>query len=107
MACCALAAFLVSQLLVALDWLRERAGLAPARAAHSASAAWRLGDAPLAMRARSVAPALAPRRLALAVGGGALAFAVTYSVLGVGGAQRAHAFRIPYLCTSDPSLGLD
>jgi hypothetical protein len=41
MACCALAAFVVSQLLLGVAWLRERLGLAAAVAVPSASRARR------------------------------------------------------------------
>ena len=104
MACCALAAFVVSQLLFALDWLRERVGLAPAASAPSASAAWRLGDAPSAMFPRA---SFAPRRLALSCAGGVAAVALAYAVLHPNGAHRPHALQIPYLCTSDVSLASD
>jgi hypothetical protein len=99
MACCALAAFVVSQLLLGADWLRERLGFAAALAVPSASAAWRLGDAPLP-RAR----ALTPRRVALSFAAGACAFALAYVALGVGGEHGRHAVQIPYLCSSAPSL---
>ena len=103
MACCALAAFVVSQLLVALDFLRERVlGLTPALAPANTNAAWRLGDAPTA-RTRFAAP----RRLALAFAGGALAFGVSYASLHTGDAHRPHALAIPYLCTSSPPAALD
>lgn len=104
MACCALAAFIVSQLLVALDWARERFGLAAVASAPSASAAWRLGDA---MRSPAVPRRTAPRRLALALSGGALAFAFTWAALGVRGAHEPHALQLPYLCTSGAPLLVD
>jgi hypothetical protein len=106
MACCALAAFVVSQLLLALDFLRERVlGLTPALVPANANAAWRLGDAPLPRAARL--PFAPPRRLALAVTGGALAFGVSYVSLHAGDAHRPHALAIPYLCTSSPPAVLD
>lgn len=99
MACCALAAFLVSQLLVAFDWFRERVlGLAPAVVPINANAAWRLGDASPAVTARGVYGA--PRRIALALGGGALAFAFAWAAVEAGPAHRPHPFQIPYLCSS-------
>lgn len=102
MACCALAAFLVSQLLLALDFLRERMlGLAPAGVPESANAAWRLGDAP-APRVRLASP----RRLGLALAGGALGFAVASAALHATAAQRPHALQIPYLCTSSALAAL-
>jgi hypothetical protein len=101
MACCALAAFVVGQLLFHLDWLRERLGLAPVAVGASESAAWRLGDAaPLAPRAASF-PA---RRVGLSLVGGVAAFAVAYSALHPDGAHRPHALQIPYLCSSSSSL---
>jgi hypothetical protein len=106
MACCALAAFVVSQLLVALDWARERFGLAAAAATASASAAWRLGDA-VAPAPRARAALGGTRRLTLALGGGALAFAVSFGVLEARGEPRPHALQIPYLCTSGATLALE
>jgi hypothetical protein len=105
MACCALAAFIVSQLLVALDWLRESMGLTPAASAQSAAAAWRLGDA-LPAPAHAAPAFASPRRIALAFGGGALAFAFAYSAIEAGGEHRPHALQIPYLCTSGAPLAL-
>ena len=96
MACCALAAFIVSQLLLALDFVRERLlGLAPPVALANANAAWRLGDAaPLPLERR------AQRRVGLALAGGALGFAVAYGLLHADAGHRPHALAIPYLCTS-------
>lgn len=48
MACCALAAFVLSQIILAIDWARERAGRGAddvALAAANPAVAWRLGDA--------------------------------------------------------------
>ncbi len=84
MACCALAAFLISQIIFGLDWARERLGLAePARAAANSVVAWRLDGAGAAL---AQAPATAwPRhperaatgaRLRLAAVGGGVAFAL-------------------------------
>lgn len=99
MACCALAAFIVSQLLVVLDWLRERVlGLAPAVVPLNENAAWRLGDAAPLAAPRALFSS--PRRLALALGGGALAFAFAWAAVEAGGAHRPHPFQIPYLCSS-------
>jgi glycine/D-amino acid oxidase-like deaminating enzyme len=106
MACCALAAFIVSQLLVVLDWLRERVlGLTPALAQANPNAAWRHGDAAMLPPARAVFAA--PRRLALALAGGALAFALALVASQTSDAQRSHLLQIPYLCTSIPAAGLD
>jgi hypothetical protein len=106
MACCALAAFIVSQLLVALDWLRERVlGLTPALTPANANAAWRRGDAaPLAPGRALFA---SPRRAALALGGGALALAFVHIATAGDAAHRPHPFQIPYLCTSSATSALD
>ena len=104
MACCALAAFLVSQLLVAFDFLRERIlGQAPALAPVNANAAWRLGDGAPTPPVRLASP----RRLGLALAGGALTFAVVSAALDVGAAQYSHPLQIPYLCTSSATALLD
>ncbi len=99
MACCALAAFIVSQLLVALDWLRERVlGFEPALAVNNANAAWRFGEAaPLAAARASF---VSPRRIALALSGGALAFGFAVAAFDAGETHRPHPLQIPYLCTS-------
>jgi hypothetical protein len=106
MACCALAAFIVSQLLVVLDWLRERVlGLTPALVQVNANAAWRHGDGVALPPARTLFAA--PRRIALALAGGALAFALAHAALEAGDTHRPHLLQIPYLCTSSPALALD
>jgi hypothetical protein len=96
MACCALAAFVISQLLLGADWLRERLGLTAVAVAPSASAAWRMGDAPQLASAR----VLTPRRVLLSLAGGSCAFALAYFALDAGAAHQPHALQIPYLCTS-------
>lgn len=104
MACCALAAFIVSQLLVALDWLRERVlGFEPALAVHNANAAWRFGDA--APSAMPRAPFASPRRIALAFSGAAVAFLFAHAAWESGATHRPHGFQIPYLCSSGVALG--
>ena len=105
MACCALAAFLVSQLLVALDFLREHVlGRAPALVPLNANAAWRLGDGAACPPIRLVSP----RRLGLALAGGTLTFAVATAALDVAAARHSpHPLRIPYLCTSSAPALLD
>ena len=106
MACCALAAFIVSQLLVVLDWLRERVfGLSPALAQVNANAAWRYGDPANLAAPRTLFAA--PRRIALALAGGALAFALSHAAAPAGDTRRPHLLQIPYLCTSSPALALD
>lgn len=75
MACCAFAAFLISQIIFGLDWARERMGLAdPERAALNAVVAWRL-DAGITAAAPSTR-ASPVARLRLAAMGGGMAFAV-------------------------------
>lgn len=71
MACCAFAAFLVSQIVFALMELRERFLGAPdparASAARNLAAAWRLGDPePAVAPARSPIPSALPSRWARA-----------------------------------------
>jgi hypothetical protein len=106
MACCALAAFVVSQLLFGVDWLREHVlGAQRVRAVANANAAWRLGDEAPPAPAR--ATFASPRRLALAALGGALAFALVANATGAFESQRPHALRIPYLCTSSPAAAPD
>jgi hypothetical protein len=106
MACCALAAFIVSQLLVVFDWLRERVfGLTPALAPANPNAAWRAGDAATLPPVRMLFAA--PRRMALALGGGALAFAFAHAAFEASDAHRPHLLQIPYLCTSSPAVALD
>jgi hypothetical protein len=106
MACCALAAFIVSQLLVALDWLRERVlGLTPVLTPANANAAWRLGEPPPLPPPRALFAS--PRRVALAFGGGALAFAFAQLALGAGDSHRPHALQIPYLCSAGGPAALD
>jgi hypothetical protein len=100
MACRALAAFFVSQLLVALDFLRERTfGLAPAAPVPNANAAWRLGDAaPVRGAHPGFGAFVSPRRIGIGLAGGALAFALTAAALGAGATPPEHALEIPYLC---------
>jgi hypothetical protein len=106
MACCALAAFIVSQLLVALDFLRERVlGLSPAGVPLNGNAAWRLGDAAPALPPRAVFAS--PRRVALALGGGALAFGFAFAAFEAGERHRPHPLQIPYLCSSSAGIALD
>jgi hypothetical protein len=71
MACCALAAFLFSQIVFALDWARERLGLAEAAPRANLPVGWRLDGTGLAA-VRPPAPDFARRlRLAAAAGGAA------------------------------------
>lgn len=77
MACCALAAFLISQIIFALDWVRERVGLGePAPAAANATVAWRLDGSgiPAAITVRRPASGGTTMRFGFAAAGGAVAF---------------------------------
>lgn len=73
MACCALAAFIISQIILRLDWLREQLGLAPPVEPPNRVVAWRLGQ-PAPIPSTPSRPAL--RRLGLTALGGSLMFAV-------------------------------
>ena len=104
MACCAFAAFLVSQIVFALMELRERFLGAPdparASAARNLAAAWRLGDPEPA-----VAPARRPipLRLAVALGAGALAFGVTFAVVNAPHADAMSAMPASFMCIGGPT----
>jgi hypothetical protein len=99
MACCALAAFLVSQLFALADWVREHVlGVGPATVTASAAAAWRLGDAPASVREAAL---WTPRRFAMAAAVGTLAFGLSYAALERTAGVRLHAWQIPYLCSPD------
>jgi hypothetical protein len=96
-ACCAFAAFLISQIIFGLDWARERMGLANLeRAAGNAVVAWRLdsGFAPAAPSTRASPVA----RLRLAAMGGGVAFAVLAGL--TLWAQSAHVWSaVTLICT--------
>jgi hypothetical protein len=80
-ACCALAAFLISQLIFGLDWLRERMGMAQPQAVRvNPASVWRLGAPvePLPARPRLSGPMAA--RLNLALAGGLFAFTILASL---------------------------
>jgi len=99
MACCAFAAFVVSQIVFAWMGLRERfLGAAdPDLAAPNLVAAWRLGDPELPVaRARS----RVPLRIAVAFGAGALAFGLTFAVSHASDADAMNAGMSPtFLCS--------
>jgi hypothetical protein len=105
MACCAFAAFVVSQIVFAFMGLRERlfgaADPERAGAAPNLAAAWRLGDpAPAVAPARSAIPL----RVAVAVGAGALAFGLTFAVMNAS-ASHADAMSVlpaSFLCIGGP-----
>jgi hypothetical protein len=72
-ACCALAAFLISQIIFGLDWARERMGLTQAKDTRdNLTVGWRLDGAGL-MAAAPARPNI-KGRLKLAAVGGATAF---------------------------------
>lgn len=79
MACCALAAFILSQIILVIDTLRLRLGLsALGPEAANPNATWRLGDAPRAAPARlglaSFALPFTAAAIALGLGIGAVWF---------------------------------
>jgi hypothetical protein len=105
MACCALAAFVISQIVFALDALRERLGLAPACEALAAtSAAWRLGDPPPAARVRPGPPR---RRLAFALGVGLAVSSSAYALSLRSESPAVHAWHPSFLCTSTYQVPVD
>jgi hypothetical protein len=97
-ACCAFAAFLISQIIFGLDWARERMGLAdPERAAANAVVAWRLDGAVMAAEAPSTRRRQG-LRLRLAAMGGGVAVAVLAGL--TLRAQSAHAWdAFTLICT--------
>lgn len=99
MACCAFAAFVVSQIVFAFMGLRERflgkADPLHATAAPNLAAAWRLGDleAPTERERSRV-----PLRIAVAFGAGALAFGVTFAVSHASDAESMNAMSSSFMC---------
>jgi hypothetical protein len=104
MACCAFAAFVVSQIVFAFLGLRERFLGAPdperASAVPNLAAAWRLGDPELA-----VAPARNPIRLrvAIALGAGALAFGLTFAAIQTSHVDAMSVVPASFLCLGGPT----
>jgi len=96
-ACCAFAAFLISQIIFGLDWARERMGLSdPERASDNAVVGWRLDGAFAAVAVPARRPQVA--RLRLAAMGGGVAFAVLAGL--TLRAQSAHAWdAFTLICT--------
>jgi hypothetical protein len=75
-ACCALAAFLISQIIFGLDWARERMGLRDAvDTRDNLTVCWRLDGTGL-VAAAPVRPNPIRSRLKLAAVGGGIAFVV-------------------------------
>jgi hypothetical protein len=94
--CCAFAAFLISQIIFALDWLREWAGMTQPDAVRANPASlWRLG-API-----ELSP---PRRLGerfnLALAGGLFAFGVLASATLYMSADPHRWGALAVICTS-------
>ncbi|MGH2898578.1 MAG: hypothetical protein ACRDMZ_07875 [Solirubrobacteraceae bacterium] len=101
MACCAFAAFVVSQIVFAFLGLRERFLGAPdperATQAPNLVAAWRAGDPEVA-----VEPAKRrrlPLRIAVAFGAGALAFGLTFAVSHASDAESMSTASPTFLCS--------
>ena len=103
MACCAFAAFVVSQIVFAFLGLRERLFGASdperASAAPNLAAAWRLGDpAPAVVQARSPISL----RVAVAFGAGALAFGLTFAVMNAAHADAMSVVPASFMCFGGP-----
>jgi hypothetical protein len=105
MVCCALAAFLIGQLVMGLDAVGERLGFTGARdralRATNAAASWRLGDARVGAaevaRSRSMAGV---RRLALGLGAAALAFGLSFGLSQTSSDPAVHAWHPSFWCSS-------
>lgn len=95
MACCAFAAFLIGQMILAFDRLRARLGFAvPESGAPNAIAMWRLGDAAIVAPARPRLRFLPVTAAAVLVGAAAGLF--------FGGADGSgHMFAFDFICTQD------
>ena len=106
MACCAFAAFVVSQIVFAFMGLRERFLGAPdaerAGAVANPAASWRLGDPE-----PTVAPARSPipLRVAVAFGAGALAFGLTFAVMNASASHVDAMSAVPasFVCLGGPT----
>lgn len=97
MACCAFAAFIISQIILSLDALRARLGFAaPAADGPNPNAVWRLGMAP--------APLPPPRpfwRSALPVTAGAVVVGLAVGAVWGGADGSGHMFAFDFICTQD------
>jgi hypothetical protein len=103
MACCAFAAFIVSQIVFAWLGLRERflgkADPDPSSGQANLAAAWRWGDPEIATEpARS----RLPLRIAAAFGAGALAFGLTFALSQASGAESIGATTASFFCSGGP-----
>lgn len=99
MACCALAAFLVGQIIYGLDWLSERLGLGGPRLASNATVTWRLGMATPVDGGGASRGWAAPRRIGLAVLAGVGAFAGLAALLPE--ASSHPALPLAGICTAE------
>ena len=100
MACCALAAFLISQIIFAFDWAGEWLGISkPTNLAENPVVAWRLNAAPALHRRARVSPS---RRMAsrtvLATAGGMATFAVLAALTLSAGADQRDGV-MTWICT--------
>jgi hypothetical protein len=101
-ACCAFAAFLISQIIFGLDWARERMGLIdPETAANNAVVAWRLDGAGAAVATRRgrTLREMVGGRLGLAAmgGGGAFVLLAALTLRLEAGTRAWNAFTL--ICT--------
>lgn len=96
MACCAFAAFLIGQMILAFDRLRARLGFAvPEAGADNPNAAWRLG-------APAPVPTRKPTRLPfLPVTAGAVAVGLAVGIVFGGADGSGHMFAFDFICTQD------
>jgi hypothetical protein len=108
MVCCALAAFVLSQIILAIDWARERAGQrmedGVALAGANPTVAWRLGDevGPSAARwARTPSSRAAwrPRPVALALSVAVLAVGLGFAV-SLESSSEVHVYHPSFWCSS-------
>ena len=104
MACCAFAAFIISQIVLAIDGLRRRLGMTEIAPALNPNAAWRL-DAPQA--------ALAQAATGFRIRASALAFVAVLVVAGAGigaawdaSAQENTMRAFMLICTKDGAVTL-
>lgn len=99
MACCAFAAFIISQIILALDRLRGRLGFSvPAEGAPNPNAVWRLGAPAPAV----VAPPPRPFwRASLLVTAGAVAIGALVGIVFGGADGSGHMFAFDFICTEN------
>lgn len=101
MACCAFAAFLIGQMILAFDRLRARLGFAvPEAGTPNPNAQWRLDGA-------IVAPVPAvPRLRFLPVTAGAIAVGLAAGLIFGGADGSGHMFAFDFICTQDGLIRL-